>query len=63
LQGSFLFFWLNNTATLANGIIIAYCLGAVCPSIDVANATVSGGAPVPAPAPAPPPAPTTAATA
>lgn len=39
-QGSYIYFWLNNTVTLANGVIIAYCIAALCPTLDVANAAV-----------------------
>lgn len=40
LQGSFLIFWLAYFLTLTNGIVLAYCVSAFSPNMDVANAAL-----------------------
>ncbi|GMH35776.1 hypothetical protein BSKO_03644 [Bryopsis sp. KO-2023] len=40
LQGSFLTFWLAYFLTLTNGIVLAYCVAAFSPNMDVANAAL-----------------------
>jgi hypothetical protein len=38
LQGSFAVYWLVFLLTLSNGIVLAYFIAAISPSMDVANA-------------------------